>query len=432
MGAGRVRGGYLFFVLSVLLFCSPVFASAAPPAGLQVDEIRYGGGGRTTRIVFDLNQQTDFRAFLIDAPYRIVVDLPKAEWKTFKSRLISNNPVIKSYRSGELDDGLTRVIFDIKKPAVINNIFTIAKNGMDKDRLVIDLEPSSPNTFNAQKSRVFGNRQLHGSAAVKTPSGSGYAAIENDLVKAVIPGGTSKPSSILHKEQKIYTIVIDPGHGGEDPGAEASGAKEKFITLSVARELRRQFEETGRYKVVLTRDKDVYIKLHDRVAISRDVKGDLFISIHADKIDRKGVRGASIYTLSEKASDTETARLAEEENNAGFVAGVDLSQETQDVADILLDLAMREKMNESNLFARMLSQSLQRKNVQLLPNSHRSAGFAVLKAPDVPSVLIETGFISNPDEAKLLSSGQFQRNISAAILDGVDGYFRKIQALQKL
>ena len=191
-------------------------------------------------------------------------------------------------------------------------------------------------------------------------------------------------------------------------------------------------EETGRYTVVLTRNKDFYVKLRERLNISRKVNADLFISIHADSIDRKGVRGASIYTLSEKASDAETARLAEDENNSGFVAGVDLGQESQEVADILLDLAMREKMNESNMYARMLKHALIKKKVRLLPNSHRSAGFAVLKAPDVPSVLIEIGFISNPREAKLLKSRKFQRKVGSSILKGTDSYFRKIKALQKL
>jgi N-acetylmuramoyl-L-alanine amidase len=242
---------------------------------------------------------------------------------------------------------------------------------------------------------------------------------------------TAVPALIpLRKPVKKYTVVIDPGHGGEDPGAVDYGVKEKNITLQVAEELKRQMEEAGRYKVVLTRDRDVYIKLRERVGISRRVEGDLFISIHADKIGRKGVRGASVYTLSEMASDAETARLAEAENNSGFVAGVDLGQESQDVADILLDLAMREKMNESNLFARMLHNAFLQKDVRLLPKSHRSAGFAVLKAPDVPSALVEIGFLSNPEEAKLLSSGQFQSKIAASLLDGADAYFRKIQALQ--
>jgi N-acetylmuramoyl-L-alanine amidase len=432
-----VRREFLFVVSFALLSIFPISVWAE---GLRVEGVRFGGGGVTTRVVFDLNQKADFRAFVIDDPYRIVIDLPLAEWKTFKSRTLPSNSLIKSYRSGELDEGLSRVILDLRKPAIIKNIFPLAGDATDKDRLVIDLERSSENAFSAQKPRVFGNRQLQGASpgkavfrsVIKKPAVQSYSQAENESIKAAVPDTPVKAPSLLHKQPKIYTIVVDAGHGGEDPGAEAGGMKEKFITLAVARELGRQLVETGRYKVVLTREEDVYIKLHDRVNISREVKGDLFISIHADKIDRTGVRGASIYTLSEKASDAETARLAEEENNAGFVAGVDLSQETQDVADILLDLAMREKMNESNLLARMLEDAFQRKNVQLLPNSRRSAGFAVLKAPDVPSVLIETGFISNPNEARLLSSGLFQRKAAAAIIEGVDAYFRKIQSLQKL
>ena len=144
------------------------------------------------------------------------------------------------------------------------------------------------------------------------------------------------------------------------------------------------------------------------------------------------MRGASIYTLSENASDAETERLAEHENKVGVVSGVDLSAESAEVADILLDLAMREKMNESNLLARFMQDALRRKNIRLLPNSHRSAGFAVLKAPDVPSLLIEMGFLSNADEVKLLNSVAFQENFGAAVRDGIDAYFRKITALQKI
>jgi len=421
----------VFLIISFVLCVSS--SARADEARLLVEGIRYGAAGAGARIVFDLNRKTDFRVFLLDHPYRVVVDLPRTDWHTYKSRFVSNN-IIKAYRSGELDNGLTRVIFDMKEAAIVNNVFTIARDDFNKDRLVIDMTPASANLFNARKADIFGSADLKTGAAatalpaaLKSPSGHGYADVQTALIKAVAPlvVPTRKPA-------KQYVIVLDPGHGGGDPGASGRDVKEKFITLEVAKELRRQLEETGRYKVVLTRDRDFYVKLHERMDISRRVNGDLFISIHADKIDRKGVRGASIYTLSEKASDAETARLAEEENNAGFVAGVDLSQETQDVADILLDLAMREKMNESNMFARMLTHSFLRNHVRLLPNSHRSAGFAVLKAPDVPSVLVEIGFLSNSEEAKLLSSGQFQSNISASILAGINAYFRKIQSLQKL
>ena len=249
-----------------------------------------------------------------------------------------------------------------------------------------------------------------------------------------VPMPVRKPQSVTlpgNTVKKKYTVVIDAGHGGQDPGAVAHGLREKNITLAVAQALRQQLEETGRYRVVMTRARDVYIKLHERVDLSRREEGDLFVSIHADMMERSNTRGASIYTLSSTASDAETARLADDANNSGVVAGVDLRTESEDVAGILLDLAMREKMNESSLLARFIEESFRRESIRLLPNSHRSAGFAVLKAPDIPAVLIETGFLSNPEEARLLSTPQFQRKIAEAISLGIDAYFRKIEALQK-
>jgi N-acetylmuramoyl-L-alanine amidase len=427
-----------FFVLLLLLAFLPTPAHAATKATpLQVQEIRYSSTGGKTRIVFDLNRKADFRAFLLDTPYRLVVDLPPAAWKEMPSRFISGNRAFSAWRSGALDDGLTRVIFDLRQPMTIAEAFYAPKAGMQKHRLVIDISAASLNAFNAAKARVFGNRNLNAldyagaPRALSLKSNDTYAAKKNEAIRKANPAAAAaKPVPSPFRQKKTYTVVVDAGHGGGDPGAVAFGHHEKHITLAIARALQRQLEETGRYKVVMTRARDVYIKLHDRLDMSREAKADLFVSIHADKVDRNDTRGASVYTLSETASDAETERLAESENNAGFVAGVDLSQESQDVADILLDLAMREKMNESNMFARMLTQSLLSKNIRLLPNSHRSAGFAVLKAPDVPSVLIETGFLSNPNEAKLLSSKDFQQNIAAAIAGGIDGYFRKMQALQ--
>lgn len=396
--------------LPLLVLCV-VFCLASPAeAELRVKGLRYGMSGEGTRIVFDLDRPADFRAFLMEKPARIAVDLPADKW-TLPTRNAARDTLVTAYRAGAIDGGLVRVIFDLARPAAIKSAFLLPKTGTSNDRLVIDIVPVSAQIFSARLDEMVGKKSL--------------GKAQDTLQKPA-----SKPSATPTRAQKKkYTIVIDPGHGGQDPGAASYGVTEKFITLATALELRRQLEETGRYKVVLTRDKDFYIKLHDRVDMSRRAKGDLFISIHADKIDRTGVRGASIYTLSETASDTETARLAEEENNAGFVAGVDLGQESQEVADILLDFAMREKMSESHMLAELLMQGLDRGDILLLPNSHRSAGFAVLKAPDIPSVLIEIGFLSNKNEAKLLNSGQFQRKIAAAMQGGIDAYFRKIEAI---
>jgi len=434
-------------------------ARAVTPVPQMVEKLRFGVNGKNTRIVFDLARKTDFRAFHMDGPARVVVDFEATGWRAAKSGPVSfsNGGVVKSYRSGALEDGLTRVIFDLARPAVIQGAFTLPASSFEKNRLVIDLMPASDNLFKSQLALVFGNRDLKGNGTAPKTS-SGFADMQNRTVRdATVPDADAAVTGVLRKPAnnaanngtngdkpaalslrrvenapKTYTVVIDAGHGGEDPGAlGCCGIREKNITLAIAKALQTKLAETGRYRVVLTRSTDVYIKLRERVDISRRAKGDLFISIHADKIDRAGVRGASIYTLSQTASDKETERLAEQENNSGVVAGVDLAQENTDVAGILLDLAMREKMNESKLLSRFMEQSLDNNSVRLLPNSHRAAGFAVLKAPDIPSVLIETGFLSNPDEAKLLSTPAFQARIAAAITDGVDAYFRKIQALQK-
>ena len=435
-----------YFIAAVFIFCAGLTSllpsgvlQAAVNAPLAIEKIRLGQHGLKTRIVLDFNQKTDFRVFHLSSPPRIVVDMPPAKWQIARTNLILN-PVLKGYRSGPLEDGLTRIIFDLQKPAAISEAYILPRNDYEANRLVVDLAPTTQNLFEGSLSEVFGNRDLKGPGAV--PFAGDYAEMQNKKIReAVVPANPviapaaymAPRQTLSSRQHRRYTIVVDAGHGGDDPGASGpNGIQEKNITLAIAREIQRLLQDTGRYNVVLTRDRDVYIKLKERVEISRRVKGDLFISIHADKIARRGVRGASIYTLSETASDAETARLADDENNSGVVAGVDLAAESQDVAGILLDLAMREKMNESKLLSHYLETAFMNNNVRLLPNSHRAAGFAVLKAPDVPSVLIETGFLSNAEEAKLLTSSQFQRHIAGAVVDGVDSYFRKIIALQKI
>lgn len=423
------------FLLASLLFFLACHPAAAGPTGLAagplaVEGVRFGFGTGGTRIVLDFNDRPEFRAFLLDGPRRLAVDVPTTRWKAQAGGLAGQGG-IKSWRSGPLEknegkNALTRVIFDLSKPMIITAAFTLPKSATAKNRLVIDLKPAAQNLFAARLGEIWGKPDLGGAPAGDKKSADPVHKKSTDPVQK--PAKKPAPSAYTPKN---YTVVIDPGHGGKDEGAASGHLREKHITLAVARELKKQLEETGRYRAVLTRENDRYIKLRDRLAFSRKAGADLFISIHADKIDRRNVRGASIYTLSETASDKETEALAENANTTGIVAGVDLREESQDIAGILLDLAMREKMNESNLLAKAVEQALRRKNVKLLPNSHRSAGFAVLKAPDVPAILIETGFLSNPEEAKMLSSAAFQQKIASALLDGIDAYFRKMQALRK-
>lgn len=433
-GFGALSRFFHIMILSVFWLAAFVLPVQADTV---VEDIRYGLNAGKTRVVVDLGRKSDFRAFTLANPARLVIDIEKSDWRVPRSQPVRRGDVLKSYRSGELDDGLTRIVFDLKQMAVIDSAFALPREGTARDRVVVDMRPASENLFTARLEKIFGNKNLKGTLTAPPVPPSAMAAARNETVKAAepVPLPPRKPNTMTvspYAKDRKHVVVIDPGHGGADPGAVSGQIYEKHITLAVSKELRRQLEETGRYRVVMTRDHDKHVRLNERLNIARREKADLFISIHADKIDRVNVRGASVYTLSRQASDAETARLAERENNAGVVAGVDLASESDDVAGILLDLAMREKMNESSLLARFLETAFRRKNVKLLPNSHRSAGFAVLKAPDVPSVLIEIGFLSNPAEAKMLGSAEFQRRISGAIVEGVDAYFRKIIALQKI
>jgi N-acetylmuramoyl-L-alanine amidase len=231
---------------------------------------------------------------------------------------------------------------------------------------------------------------------------------------------------------KKPVIVIDAGHGGVDPGAlGANGVYEKQVTLNMARALKEELEKTGRYKVLLTRNKDAYLKLYKRVEFARANHADLFISLHADSIGKSNVRGASIYTLSEKASDEQTALLADRENRADLIAGMDLNTSDEQVATILVDLTMRDTMNQSKFFANKLVGHMEDGSIQMLDNPHRFAGFAVLKAPDIPSVLIEMGFMSNPREAEQMNKPEYRRTLARSLIKGIDGYFAKLQQMQR-
>ncbi len=225
-----------------------------------------------------------------------------------------------------------------------------------------------------------------------------------------------------------WVVAIDPGHGGQDPGAISLGGDyEKRITLAIARALREELAALGRYKVVFTRNNDSFIRLRDRIAIARAAGADIFVSLHADTISNDAVRGLSVYTLSERASDAEAAALAERENKVDLIAGVKLAGETPEVSNILIDLIQRETMNNSARFASLLVEELQQQTT-LLPRTHRFAGFAVLKAPDVPSVLVELGYLSNESDERLLLSRPHRQKLARGIARAIDRYFVRLEA----
>jgi N-acetylmuramoyl-L-alanine amidase len=236
----------------------------------------------------------------------------------------------------------------------------------------------------------------------------------------VVPLPPKRPSS---RTDARRVIVLDPGHGGVDPGAiSVTGVFEKQLTLAMARVVRDHLAATGRYRVVLTRDSDVFLRLRDRVAKAREAGADLFISLHADSIGSSDIRGMSIYSLSENASDKEAATLAARENRADALDGINLTAENDEVVNILISLAQRDTMNQSRRFANMLVDEMGRQT-RLVPRPHRSAGFAVLTAPDIPSVLIELGYLSSPQDAKLLGQTEHRARMARSLLRSIDGYF---------
>lgn len=397
----------LFSITAYLLFALFGFTHSA--LALDVQNIRFGQHSDKVRIVMDVSGQTRVKTSVLENPDRIVVDTNSFAWKIDRLK-IPPFAKVKALRHGQLEQG-GRVVFEFDNAVRIAATFSLPPDGKGSGhRIIVDYR--------------VGATQLN---SKPTP-----APVVANTELSPIPSPIKKPKEAEIKLSKKPLIVIDPGHGGIDPGAVGrNGVYEKNITLQVSKKLRRALEQTGKYKVVLTRDRDVFLKLYDRVKLARAVKADLFISIHADSIDDKKVRGSSVYTLSNKASDEQTARLARRENQADLIAGIDLSTEDEDVADILIDLTLRDTSNQSKFFANTLVSSFQNIGIRTLKKPHRSAGFAVLKAPDIPSVLIECGFISNAQEAKLLTQENHQNKIVKSLLRGVNQYFIKVEENKK-
>lgn len=397
-----------FFILAIMF--SVGFAHSA--LAFSIDNVRFGVHPEKTRMVLDLSEMEDFRAFTLSDPYRLVIDLPSFEWRAGTVDRPENSGV-KAVRHGNLQDGISRIVFDIDGPIIVESAFGLPATQEKPNRLVIDFKQTSQSAFAQSKGKIHGPLAVN--AKTSRPS----------------PAKTSAAPTPARKIQKPL-IVIDPGHGGVDPGAiGANKVFEKNVVLALGKELKKQLEATGKYRVLMTREDDRFIKLRDRVAFARKHEADLFISLHADSIEKKNVRGASFYTLSEKASDTQTARLAARENRADLIAGIDLSVEDEEVASILVDLAMRDTTNQGKFFANKVVSAFRESGLKILENPHRHAGFAVLKAPDIPSILVETGFMSNYKEATQLNTKAHRQKLASALLKGINAYFAQVQKNQR-
>lgn len=393
---------------------------------LTISDMRFGVHADKTRMVLELSRVSDFRTFVLPNPYRLVIDLRSFEWRVDDIRQ-PTGAGIKSVRNGLLEPGISRIVIDMQRPVLIKSAFILPAASGQPNRLVIDFSSASGEDFHRNHKTVYGTLKTT-APSFNLQTADPQLGITRSNIKQSAGGIAVPPHPQTKPLRKKPVIVIDAGHGGQDPGAVGvDRIYEKNVTLATAKELKAVLEQTGRYTVKLTRTNDSFIRLSNRVKLARQYGGDLFISIHADSIDKPDVRGASVYTLSDKASDTQTAKLAARENKADLIGGVDLTHEDKDVADILIDLAMRDTMNQSKFFANTLVDHLQKGGIKTLPSAHRYAGFAVLKAPDIPSVLTEIGFMSNKAEAHNLNNAGYRKKIVNALKNGIEAYFDRVQ-----
>lgn len=385
----RCAAAMLFFFAAIL----GSFTARAEPMTAQ--DYKMAGDATRMRVVINFDREPDPKWFLLRGPNRLIIDLPETKFAINPKELKARG-LIRSVRYGNVGDGNSRLILTAKGPFAVDKVDVIKNETSEGYRLVADISATSD--------RAFENAL----AEQATTTGSTQATPKGDRV--------GKAGA---RPDKRFTIVIDAGHGGIDGGAEgANGTIEKSVTLAFALELKAKLSADGKYDIFLTRDKDEFIRLDERVRIARQHDADLFISIHADTISLSGIRGATVYTVSDKASDAEAEATADRENLSDAIAGIQIEEENQQVADILIDLIRRETHTFSIRFARSLVGELST-SVGLINNPHRSAGFKVLKAPDVPSVLVELGYLSNSRDEEQLRDPLWRQKAASSISSAI-------------
>ena len=377
-----------------------------------VESIRIGDYEKKTRFVIELNKLVKFNTYSLENPNRVVIELPEVTWRIKKDYRRSSRR-ISGYRFGLFRPGHSRVVIDLKSPMRVSKSFRLVPQGERGHRIIIDIV----DVLNKNFLKVPQNRRI------KQEIGK--------TMRFMLPNPPLPPKKKpKHKKFFKYVIALDPGHGGVDPGARGTqGTLEKKVVLELARELKRQLLDTGKYRVVMTRSRDVFVRLRERIAIANRAGAHLFVSLHADSIGNRHLRGGSVYTLSERASDKEAEALARRENKSDIIAGVDLNVQSQTVAKILIDLRQRITKNNSVLFAKLLAEQLGKKTL-MLRRKHRFAGFAVLKAPAIPSVLIEMGYLSNVKDEKLIRRASHRRKIAKAVVIAIGRYFSRQGSLK--
>jgi N-acetylmuramoyl-L-alanine amidase len=383
---------------------------------------RLAGDENRTRFVTDLTAPVGFTAYVLADPYRVVIDLPQVAFELPPGAGLEPQGLVNNFRFGPLAEGRSRIVLDTQGPVLIEKSFIREPEAGKPARLVVDLVRTSEEKFAAQ---------------LKADEPAALAALER--AEAAVPKPRPKPGSEAPAAASEETsaraqrggrrlVVIDPGHGGIDPGAIGQGkTREKEVVLAYGLVLKKVLEELGNIDVVMTRDDDRFVSLRDRVRIARENEADLFIAIHADTVRGPEARGATIYTLSEKASDAEAEALAHKENRADIIAGVHLETESEEVTDILIDLVQRESKTHALVFARKAVAEME-PVTDFTGKPMRSAGFVVLKAPDVPSVLVELGYLSSRHDEKQLNDPAWRERVARAMASAIQKYFARQMA----
>lgn len=414
-----MRVGVLFLAVAALL--GGVAAAADKPAVLAARAADHDG---ITRVVLEITGPVTFEQSSESDARHLEITLPALDWRV-DSAVLGRGVLVRklSYALPDAESG--RLDLETSRPAVVHKMFLIPPSGNGNYRLVLDIEATSV------------------TAAARTPIAAGALPPTAAAVPAPAPRPAVTPASLpeikpdaapAHKERHPGKpiVVIDAGHGGVDPGATSvSGAYEKNIVLALALDVKAALDKDGKVTAVLTRDRDIFIPLRERVAIARAANADLFMSLHADIVTDPDIRGLSVYTLSQTASDTEAEALADKENKSDIVAGIDFSNESPEVTNILIDLVQRESMNLSAKFAGSIITEVSRETHELLQNTHRFAGFAVLKAPDVPSVLVESGYLSNERDEQMLRRPEHRAKLAQALARAIEGFLTKQQKMRR-
>ena len=455
--AGAGKGGEDFPCLerrALLKYTAgAVFVLLAGRAGAAPDDnsllaLRVWPSDEYSRITFESRQKLFFKQMLLKDPDRLVVDMEGVDLESVLvnifGKVLDSDPYIQLIRAAQNRPGVVRLVVDLK--AEINpQVFTLDPVGDYGHRLVIDLYPLEPydpllalirksspmDAATGQRSDDELEDPIAALAAKTSPDTPPPSSPPPD--KPIVPNkGDNTVRRDPPKAKRLYTVVLDPGHGGEDPGAIGRrGSYEKNVNLSIARRLKRKIDNTPGMRAMLTRDGDYFVPLAQRVVRARKVQADLFVSIHADAFVRPEARGSSVFVLSEKGASSSTARwLAQKENDSDLIGGVNLARQDGHIARTLLDLSLAATMNDSIKLGRAVLAALGDINTLHKPHVEQ-AGFAVLKAPDIPSILVETAFISNPEEEARLNDEAYQEKMADAILRGIRRYFDENPPMQR-